>query len=103
MTDRIVQLQSLLAAEPDDTFCLYGLAIEYAKRGEHDRALQWFDRTLQADPNYCYAYFHKAKCQEDAGDTAGACQTVRAGIERAAAIKDAKALAELSSYLDEMS
>jgi tetratricopeptide (TPR) repeat protein len=103
MTDRITQLQKLLAVEPNDTFCMYGLAIEHAKRGEHALALEWFDRTIENDTDYCYAYFHKAKCQEDAGDSHGARRTVDAGIQRAAAAKDAKALSELSSYLDELS
>lgn len=102
MTDRIKQLETLLQAEPDDAFCLYGLAMEYAKLHRHTEAIAWFDRTLAVDPDYCYAYFHKAKSQEEGGDAAAAQATLRTGLCRAQAIGDAKAMSELAAYLDEL-
>lgn len=103
MPDRISQLQSLLQAEPNDPFCLYGLAMEHARLGRHDEAVAWFDRTLAADPNYCYAYFHKAKSQEQAGDLPAAAATLRAGLGRSKSAGDAKAAGEIAAYLDEIS
>ena len=52
MADRIAQLKSLLQSEPRDTFCLYGLAMEYSKAGRVDEAIGFFDRTLAVDPHY---------------------------------------------------
>jgi tetratricopeptide (TPR) repeat protein len=102
VADRIEQLKSLLAADPGDAFCLYGLAMEYSKAHQFDLALQHFDLTLIADPDYCYAYFHKAKCQEQAGDRAGAMATLRQGLVRARIASDMKAMSEIGAYLDEL-
>lgn len=102
MADRIEQLKKILAAEPGDVFCMYGLAIEHAKRGEADLAVEWFDRTIATDPNYCYAYFHKAKAQHDAGDAASAAATLRVGLNQARACRDLKAAGEIEAFLDEL-
>ena len=102
MADRIAQLKSLLQSEPRDTFCLYGLAMEYSKAGRVDEAIGFFDRTLAVDPHYCYAYFHKAKCQEESGDLDAARATLREGLTQAKKVGDAKASSELAAYLDEL-
>ena len=102
MADRIEQLTKILAAEPNDTFCMYGLAIEHARRGETARAVEWFDRTLAVDPNYCYAYFHKAKAQSEAGDTQAAIVTLREGLMQSRACRDLKAAGEIEAFLDEL-
>ena len=34
MPDRIATLKSMLESEPNDTFCLYGLAMEHARLGQ---------------------------------------------------------------------
>ncbi len=98
----IEQLQKLLAADPTDAFLLYGLAQEHARLGNHAEAVRCYDRCLAADPAYAYAYFHKARAQEAAGDTAAAAATLRAGIAAARAAADSHALSEISAYLDEL-
>lgn len=102
MADRMEQLKKMLAAEPNDAFCAYGLALEHAKRGETTQALEWFDRTLAADPDYCYAYFHKAKAQQSVGDDLAAMQTLQAGLNRARSCRDLKAAGEIEAFLDEL-
>lgn len=103
MTDRVDQLKKLLAAEPNDPFCLYSLAQEYAKREEYVQAVEWYDRALAADPDYHYAYFHKAKALEAQDQVLDACTTLRLGIDRARAAGEQHALSELMGYLDELS
>jgi tetratricopeptide (TPR) repeat protein len=103
MPDRIQQLQAILEREPGDAFCLYGLAMEYAKLGRSEEAIAFFDRTLAANPDDAYAYFHKAKTLEQAGDTAAARQTLERGLEVARRISDMKAVSEIAAYLDELS
>ena len=100
MTDRIAQLQKLLTVDPDDTFCLYALAQEYAKASDHAQAIEYYDRVLAVDSDYCYAYYHKARAQEDAGDVHSAATTLREGLERATASGDAKAASEIQDYLE---
>lgn len=97
------QLEKLLDASPGDAFLLYGLALEHANHGDPAAAVTWFDRCLEADPACLYAYFHKARALEALGRSAQAVEALRSGVERARAAGDAKALAELSAYLDELS
>jgi len=98
----IAQLEKLLAADPKDPFVLYGLAQEYAKAKEYAKAIGFYDACLSADAAYCYAYFHKAKAQQAAGDDAGAAATLRAGLVAAKQAGDAKAMGEIGGYLDEL-
>jgi len=96
------QLEKLLAADPDDAFILYGLAQEHAKRGDHPRAIEFFDRCLKIDPAYCYAYYHKARVLETSGDRDGARATLQAGLAKARLIGESHAAAEIESLLDEL-
>jgi tetratricopeptide (TPR) repeat protein len=96
------QLEKLLAADPDDAFVLYGLGQEHAKRGELARAVSFYDRCLRVDPAYCYAYYHKAKALDAAGDRAGALAALKAGLAKAQSIGESHAAAEISGLLDEL-
>jgi tetratricopeptide (TPR) repeat protein len=58
----------MLEAEPNDPFCLYGLAQEYAKQGDLDQAVDMYERTIEADPAYCYAYYHFARVHGERSD-----------------------------------
>jgi tetratricopeptide (TPR) repeat protein len=98
----IEQLEKLLAADPADPFVLYGLAQEHAKRGDHARAIDFYDRCLASDSGYCYAYFHKARTLQAAGRAAEAIETLKAGAQAARRAGDQHALAEITGYLDEL-
>ena len=102
MPDRIAQLKSMLEKDPRDSFCLYGLGMEYAKLRQHREAAAWFDRAIAADPDHSYSYFHKARSQQAAGDIAGAADTLKTGLQRANAAGDAKAAGEIAAYLDDL-
>jgi tetratricopeptide (TPR) repeat protein len=102
MTDRIEQLRNLLEADPGDAFCLYSLAQEYAKAGEPQQAIAYFDRTIEADPAYCYAYYHKARVLEDQGDLGDAKRTLETGLDRAKQAGDQKAIAEIGDFLQQL-
>lgn len=96
----IAQLEKLLDLDPNDPFVLYGLAQEHAKTGDLARAVGFYDRCLAADPNYCYAYYHKAKTLSDHDRTDDAVATLTAGIAVAKRAQDAKALSEMQTLLD---
>jgi len=102
MPDRIAQLKTMLEKDPGDSFCLYGLGMEYAKLGQHREAAAWFDRAIEADPDHSYTYFHKARSLQAAGDLAGAAETLKTGMRRAKVVGDAKAVGEIGAYLDEL-
>lgn len=99
----IADLQKLLAKDPADPFVLYGLAQEYAKKGDHAAAVGFYDRCLAADPAYCYAYFHKARSLEALGKVPEALETLARGVAAARAAQDGHALSELSGYLEDLS
>ena len=98
----IDQLEKLLALDPADAFVLYGLAMEYAKIAQNDRAFDYFDRCIAADPAYCYAYFHKARVQSEAGQTSDAIDTLNRGINAAKAAGDTHAMSEMRELLDQL-
>ena len=97
------QLQKAIAADPQDPFLHYALALELAKGAQGDAALAAYDRCLELDPAYCYAYYHKAKLLESLGRLADARQTLTAGLAKAREARDGKALNEISVYLDSIS
>ncbi len=102
MSDKLSQLRNLLDKDPHDAFCMYGIAMEYSKSGNHTEAIAWFDRTMEVDPAYCYAWYHKAQVQEQSGDTAGARKTLEDGIDQAAETGDQHAQEEMKMFLQNL-
>ena len=100
--DRLSQLRNLLDKDPHDAFCMYGIAMEHAKSGQHEEAIAWFTRTIETDPSYCYAWYHKANCQDSAGDATAATKTLQDGIEHAAACGDTHAAQEMGELLEQI-
>jgi tetratricopeptide (TPR) repeat protein len=91
------QLHKLLAADPNDAFVLYGLAQEHFKLAQYPQAIEFYDRCIAVDPGYCYAYYHKAKAQEAAGQVEAARATVVVGMKAAKTHGDSHAFSELSA------
>ncbi len=79
------------------------MAQEYLKAGDYDNAVLWFDKTIESDVDYCYAYYHKARALEQAGKIGDATATLQSGLERARASGDAHAISEIQSLLDQLS
>lgn len=99
---RIELLQKMLEADPNDAFCRYGMAQEYLKAGDYVNAVLWFDKTIESDIDYCYAYYHKARAFEQAGKLQEAISTLQIGLERARASGDAHTISEIQSLLDQL-
>lgn len=100
MSDRLSQLSKLRAADPGDADMPYMIAQEHAKLGDTPAALIAYDECLALDPDYLYAYFHKARALEADERLVEAMETLRVGIQRAKARGDMKALGEIQGYLD---
>jgi tetratricopeptide (TPR) repeat protein len=99
VSERLAKLERLLERDPSDAFVLYGIALEHKKAGDAQRAIAFLDRTLAADPGYCYAYFQKGQVQEALGEVAAARETYRAGAAAARAKGDAHAQGEIEGAL----
>jgi tetratricopeptide (TPR) repeat protein len=100
MEKRIETLSQMLEKTPDDPFLLYALGMEYKKVGDLPVAVEYFDRTLSVDPEYCYAYHQKGLAYESAGDLAAAADAYRQGIATARKKGDAHAAEEIAAALE---
>ena len=96
---RLEQLQKMLEREPNDTFLLYGLALEHKKAGRFDEALGGLQRVTEIDPGYCYAYHQRGLIHEARGDVAAAKQAYEEGIAAATKKGDAHARDEITAAL----
>lgn len=102
MNNRLEQLTKLHDMDPNDPFCTYGIAQEHVKAGRYDEATIWFDRTIEIDAHYCYAFYHKAKILNTQGDHSAAHQVLCTGMEAARAASDAHALEEMQELLEDI-
>jgi len=107
MTNRLEQLQTLHAADPDDPDVTYMIAMEHTKLDQASGGgpavvLDWLNKTLDLDPNYLYAYFQKAKAQCELGLADAAKATLQLGISKAESALDSKAVSELSELHESM-
>jgi Flp pilus assembly protein TadD len=99
MSTRLEQLQKMLAREPNDTFLLYGLAMEHKKAGDPMLALQLLEKVVQIEPGHGYAFFQRGQILEISGDLDGAKQAYSDGITAAVKSGDAHAKSELEGAL----
>lgn len=98
----IADLERLLAADPRDAFVLYGLGQEHARHGQHDLAIGFYDRCLESDSGYLYAFYFKAKSLHALGRVDDALGVARAGHKAAQKTGNFKASSELQGLIDEI-
>lgn len=95
MTERLATLEKMHTADPADADLPYMIAIEHGNAERFDDAIAWLDKTLALDSHYHYAYFQKAKMLSELGEDDDAITVLDAGIAKASAAQDGKALGEL--------
>lgn len=101
-TDRIGKLEEYLQKQPDDSFLLHALALEYIKLGDDEKGKNLFTHLLAINPDYVGSYYHLAKVLERLGDTNAALQTYEQGIAAAKNAGDRHAQNELQMAFDEL-
>jgi Tfp pilus assembly protein PilF len=99
-SERLEKLQQMLAREPNDTFLLYGIALEQKKLGDAQAALKFLERVIEIDSGYCYAYHQKGLVFESLGDVDAAKAAYRDGIAAAKRKGDAHAQSEIEQALE---
>ena len=101
--DRVALLNEVLAQNPTDAFARYGLAMEYSKTGEVDRALEEFGKLLNAHPDYTAGYFMAAQALAKAERIEEARKMLTDGIASAKKTGNGHAEAEMEAMLAELS
>jgi predicted Zn-dependent protease len=100
--DRIALLTDVLSQNPTDAFARYGLAMEYSKSGEVERALEEFGRLLATHPDYTAGYFMAAQTLAKAERTEEARKMLADGIASARKTGNGHAQAEMEGMLAEL-
>jgi predicted Zn-dependent protease len=100
--DKVAMLGEILAQNPHDAFARYGLAMEYASRGETETSLREFAQLLTEHPDYTAGYFMAAQTLAKAGRNSEAKQRLIEGIASAGRTGNQHALAEMQAMLDEL-
>jgi predicted Zn-dependent protease len=95
-------LNEILSQNPDDAFARYGLAMEYSKTGEIDRALQEFGKLLSAHPDYTAGYFMAAQTLASANRADEAKKMLVDGISSARRTGNSHAQSEMTAMLEEL-
>ncbi|HEY7090979.1 MAG TPA: tetratricopeptide repeat protein [Tepidisphaeraceae bacterium] len=96
---RLTQLNKLLERAPRDTFLLYGLGMEYKKLGAPEKSIEFFDKAIESDAGYCYAYYQRGQVFEQTGNIDQAKMSYREGIAAAQRVGDSHASEELKAAL----
>ncbi len=93
-------MKAFVAADPDDAFSRYGLALEYRARGDAENAIAHLEDLRRRDANYVALYYALGGLYADAGRADDARSTYAAGISVARAHGDPHAASELQDALD---
>ena len=99
-TDRLQALLQFIEQNPDDAFVRYGLAQEYANRGQLDNAAKEFTRLVESNPSYQAAYYHGGQIYLKMGRKNEAQKWFKKGIELADRTGDHHARDELLTALE---
>jgi Flp pilus assembly protein TadD len=94
-TDRLAQLQDMLAAEPGEPFLRYAIALEHKRRGDMAQAAADLEALLRDEPKYIAAYHQLALVLADLGRVEDAVHSCETGALHCLATGDRKARAEL--------
>src|SRR5512146_3303553 len=100
--DRIAMLKQMLEQNPTNAFARYGLAMEYARDGQVETALEEFQTLLRGNPDYTAAYFQAAQALARADRTEDARQWLRDGMACAERVGDQHAKSEMAAMLEEL-
>jgi predicted Zn-dependent protease len=100
--DRIAALNEVLTQNPKDAFARYGLAMEYSRQGDFDRALAEFAILLENHPDYTAGYFMAAQTLVRAERSNDAKQMLHDGIASARRTGNLHAQSEMEAMLADL-
>jgi tetratricopeptide (TPR) repeat protein len=95
-------LEGFVAANPNDAFARYGLAMECASTGDSAAALEHYAALLAAHPDYVPAYYHYGALLDRLGRKDEARRILTAGVAAAHKAGNSHAQSEMEAALQEM-
>jgi Tfp pilus assembly protein PilF len=96
------QIEEMLAADPDDSFLRYGLAMEYVSAGEDEQAAKCLSDLLKRDADYVPAYLQAGRAFIRLGEDDRAREILRAGIVAATRKGDTHAAEEMTGFVESL-
>lgn len=81
MSDRIAVFEQMLAADPDNTMVMFGLAKEYEKEKRYDDVIRVLEDYLSKADDEGNAYGTLAGAYEKSGNREKAIETYKKGID----------------------
>jgi tetratricopeptide (TPR) repeat protein len=100
--DRLSQLEQLLKEDPTDSFLQYGIALEYAKKGNVVEAIERIEKLLAEKPDYLGAYYQLGQYYEVMKREADAIAIYEKGIVLAKKVGNTKTMNELREALQQL-
>jgi tetratricopeptide (TPR) repeat protein len=95
-------LTEILDQNPSDAFARYGLAMEYSKAGDIERALTEFKTLLEKNPDYTPGYFMAAQTLASASRVEEAKRMLSDGIASAIRTGNKHAQSEMTAMMEEL-
>jgi len=102
VSDRLDSLLKLLEQDPDDSFLLYGIALEHIAKSNYEKAEKYLTSLLIKDPDYVPAYMQLARAYENLSLIDKAKNNYKEGIEIARKNNDPHAADEMEAFLNEL-
>ena len=94
------KLEGLLAASPDDTFLLYGVALEHLKEGNEEEGIGRLKKIIDKDADYQAAYFQIGQFYAGVGDDEEARRWLEQGVEAARRVGNTHAASEMMALME---
>lgn len=101
--DKVAAFTEILEQNPEDAFARYGLAMEYLRRNQIDRALEQFDELKERQPDYTAGYQMAAQTLVRSGRVDEAIERLELGISCAQRTGNRHAQSEMQAMLEELS
>jgi tetratricopeptide (TPR) repeat protein len=100
MATRREMLEEFVAADPNDSFSRYALALELEKEERADDAIAQLQEVMRRDENYVPTYYHLGRMLAKSGKDEEALAIYKRGIDAATKAGDQKTRNEIQEAID---
>lgn len=100
MPSRRELLEEFVAADPNDSFSRYALALELEKEQRQTEAIKQLEEVLARDASYVAAYYHLGRLLAKAGNDTEALAVYKRGLDAAASAGDQKTRNEIQEAIE---